>query len=203
MAKRSKARSEIDDARLGATLKALLTAEKSIGIPVSWALDGAERSLRFRVPLDIDGATEEGFFLTGRASLTIRDADVSFCLVWQDAILRPVNFERIDWRPRTPHSNGADAPSPLKLMLIPAGISQRHPLAENAALRCGIVSAMLDDNLPVAAALDPEPSDWDSLLRQAGAIWSVDNMGSIPLPPWEEELLPFIDENPKLRGGRT
>lgn len=184
-----------DSATLLATLTALLTTEKTLATPISWVNDDAD--LRFTVALDVDGVTEPRLTLFGRATATLPDRKVTLGLRWQHETGHGGNFDRLEWRPVKAHINRANAPPDLRLLVIEG--SHHHPLALNAALDIGLIQAM-QENLPVAEPLTPQPSDWPSLLRVAGTLWRISGLIHTLFPPWQYGLLPLTTNPPQ--GGR-
>ncbi len=110
MARRPRPRSGTaeDSATLLASLTALLTAEKTLAVPISWVDDDGD--LRFTAALDIDGVTEPRGTLFGRATAALPDRKVTLGLRWQDETSRGGNFDRLEWRPVKAHINRANAP---------------------------------------------------------------------------------------------
>jgi len=184
-----------DSATLLATLTALLTAEKTLAAPIAWVDDDGD--LRFTASLDIDGVTEPRLTLFGRATTALPDRKVTLGLRWQDETGRGGNFERLEWRPIKAHINRANAPPDLRLRVIEG--SHHHPLALNAALDIGLIQA-IQENLPVAEPLTPQPQDWPALLRVAAALWRISELVHVPIPPWQYGLLPLTTDPPQ--GGR-
>ena len=175
------------DAALLAALSGFLAADKTLSSPVAWVEDNGD--LRFACPLDIDGITAEGFTLFGRASAGLPDRKVTLGLRWQNPAGRGGNFDRLEWRPLKAHVNRANAPADLRLRVIEG--SHHHPLARNAALDIGLIRA-IQENLPVAEPLDPDPPDWPGLLRDAARRWRIASVITLPPPPWQYGLLPLI-----------
>lgn len=184
-----------DSATLLATLTALLTAEKKLATPITWVDDGGD--LRFTAALDIGGVTEPSLTLFGRATAALPDRKVTLGLRWQDETGRGGNIDRLEWRPIKAHINRANAPPDLQLRVIEG--SHHHPLALNAGLDIGLIQA-IQENLPVATPLTPQPQDWPALLRVAAALWRISELVHAPIPPWQYGLLP-LTTNPS-QGGR-
>ena len=176
-----------EDAALLAALTSFLAADKTLATTIAWVEDDGD--FRFACSLDIVGLTAEGFTLFGRASAALPDRKVTLGLRWQDPSGRGGNFDRLEWRPLKTHVNRANAPPDLRLRVIEG--THHHPLARNAALDSGLMRAIAD-NLPVAEPLDPDPPDWPALLRHAAALWRIEGLMTVPLPPWQYGLLPLI-----------
>lgn len=169
------------DQASGELLRNFVVEAKTLSVPVSWITEG--RNFRFQVPLDIDGITEPGLTLIGRASTAVADRHVSLNLAYRTPEGAGGTFERLDWRPIDPHNNKGDARADLAWTQISG--THHHPWALNEHLR---MEEALDD-LPVAEPVQPEPTTWTELLRVAARIWKIDGLQDLPLPPWEPSLL--------------
>ena len=174
---------QADDTALFAALDALVTAEKTLSTPIAWVRDD-QGDFRFTRPLDIDGITQEGLFLFGRAVSILPDRDVTLGLRWADARARGGPFDRLDWKPIHIHNNKGLGPPALRHVLIEG--THRHPLADNAALAMGLTEA-IRQNLPVAAPVEPEPG-WRAFLAEAARCWNMPGLHDTPGPPWQYDL---------------
>lgn len=192
-----KSATEADDAAIAAMLSAFVAAEKAPSGPIGWEPDG--RNLRFAVALEIDGVTEAGMLLFGRASLALPDRNVTLGLSWDDPAGRGGNFDRFDWRPIEAHTNRGLGPPQHRFMLIEG--THHHPLAENAALAVGLLRAVRE-NLPVALPVEPDPPDWPAFLALAGQRWSLHDLVHAPLPPWQYGLAFPNGGEPSSKKGR-
>lgn len=171
-------------------LAELVSAAKTLTGPPAWAEDG--RNLRFTATVDIEGITEPGLVLAGRASATIVDRHVSLMLVYHNALNLGGAIDRIDWKPVDAHVNKGVGPSRLRFNRIER--THRHSWELNATLG---VKAVVND-LPVAEPVDPEPQDWGSLLHLAATCWRFADLSMVPAPPWQYGLLSW----PPRPGGR-
>lgn len=162
-------------------LHGFVSARKTLAVPIAWTTEG--RNFRFQVPLDIDGITEPGLTLIGRASTAVPDRHVSLNLAYRTPEGAGGTFERLDWRPIDPHNNKGNAGPDLAWTQIFG--THHHPWALNEHLR---MEQALDD-LPVAEPVEPEPATWAELLRVAAKVWKIDGLQDLPLPPWEPSLL--------------
>ena len=178
--KPAKPKAPVDQPR-AERLRDLLSVAKTSAVPITWTTEG--RNFRFQVPLDIDGITEPGLTLIGRASTAVADRHVSLNLAYRTPEGAGGTFERLDWRPIDPHNNKGNAKPDLAWTQILG--THHHPWALNEHLR---MEEALDD-LPVAEAVQPEPAIWAELLRFAARVWNIDSLKDLPLPPWEPSLL--------------
>lgn len=174
------------DAALLARLTGFLAADKVLSAPIRWTDNDGD--LRFTATLDIDGVTEEGLLLFGRASSALPDCAVTLGLRWTKAPGRSDHFDRFNWRPIDAHNNKGLGPTELRFR--PFEGTHRHKLALNAALDMGLSQAMAD-NLPVAVPILPEPAGWEAFLAIAAAQWRIHDFMTTPYPPWQYGLLPL------------
>lgn len=188
-----------DDATLLVALVGLLAVVKTVSVPIEWVDDEAG-DLRFTRALDIDGVTETGCFLFGRAVASLPDRHVTLGLRWSDATGRGVHFDRLDWKPMDAHNNKGMGPRGWRHVLIDG--THHHRLADNAALSIGLTEA-LRQNLPVAVPVEPDPG-WQDFLAEAARRWCMPALVNMPEPPWQYDLLTFPNIPRGNRGqGRT
>lgn len=183
------------EAALVARLSGFLAASKTLSAPATWI--DTDGDLRFTTALDIDGVTEEGLLLFGRAAAALIDREVTLGLRWTSTSGRFDHFDRYNWRPVAAHNNRGLGPPELRFR--PFDCTHRHPLGLNATLPIGLSQAMAD-NLPVAAPLLPEPSSWEAFLAVVAEQWRIRDLVTIPIPPWQYGLLPLTGG--ERRGGR-
>ncbi|MEF2553655.1 hypothetical protein VQ042_20260 [Aurantimonas sp. A2-1-M11] len=136
--------------------------------------------MRIPVSCDCDEPELIGVSIEGTAWADEPEMRVSFQLKI-DVGGTDYRIARLDWRPRQPHVNKLGPPE-LRGRACMASI---HDFPENAAL--GLEEMQLK-NLPVAKPIDPEPSDFDALLRQLRDTFRLDNAIEIPVPPWSPQL---------------
>ena len=159
--------------------------------------DGRTRHPRPRLTatVDIDGITEPGLVLTGRASVTNVDRHVSLSLVYHNALNLGGAIDRIDWKPLDAHVNKGVGPPRLRFIRIEG--THRHAWELNAALG---VKAVVDD-LPVAEPIEPDLGNWDVLLQLAATCWRIADLSMFPVPPWQYGLL-SLPPRAEIPGGR-
>lgn len=178
-------------------LAGFLAADKVLSAPVTWT--NTEVDLRFSAALDIDGVTEEGLLLFGRASAALIDREVTLGLRWTSAPGRFDHFDRFNWRPMDAHNNKGLGPPELRFR--PFEGTHRHPLDLNAALPIGLTQAMAE-NLPVGVPILPEPVSWEAFLGVAAEQWSIRDLVTIPIPSWQYGLLPLTGGERRGSRGR-
>ncbi|MCW8088032.1 hypothetical protein [Sabulicella glaciei] len=178
-----------DDATLLLRVEAFLAAPKIFAVRPQWKSFGDK--LEFSVALDIEGVTEPGFRLGGRAQRDLLEQDVTLHL--SHGPLGPKgrfqNFERLDWRPRAPHTNTQPHPDQTLVWLHLPG-SHRHALSDNAAHPSGLRHAMVD-NLPFARPFPQDPQDWSGFAQLVSMLWNVKELGDVEGPPWQDRLAPL------------
>lgn len=164
-------------------LRELLAARKRLAI----APTGHERDqkLELSCPLMIEEEIIEGFELRATALLHRPQCEVMLGLVYNPAGVHGGMFERIDAWPMRVHRNPQiDDPNLQHLTFLKIRGSHRHALENNAHLDAG----KLLDRLPVAEPLDPEPRDFEELVRLAYACWNIGCDIIVPPPPWAPQL---------------
>lgn len=174
------------DGVLFAALHTLLVASKTLSSPIAWVEDD-QGDFRFSRPLEIEGVTEAGFVLFGRAVTSLPGEDVTLGLRWLDIRAGGGHFDRLDWRPKHRHNNKGHGPPEFRHMVIDG--THHHRLADNAALPIGLAQAMRD-NLPIAVPLEPE-QDWPMFLAVAAQRWNLPALIHTPEPPWHNDLLTY------------
>lgn len=157
-----------------------LEAEKSLAVLPHW--EPVDNQFRLVAPLDIRGVTQEGYWFRGQCTKNYPDQHMTFQLERLFAFGRGP-FIRLDWRPVSPHSNRNHGPESLRLLTIDG--THLHPLSANLMLG---LKEMVQDNLPFAEPVDPDPESVAELLLSVQACFNVVNATGIQTPPWEPEL---------------
>lgn len=188
---------DADDHALAAKLSTFVASEKVLSRAIDWKADG--RNLRFAVTLEVDGVTEAGVLLFGRASLTLREKNVTLGLSWDDPTGLRGTFDRLDWRPLAAHTNKGLGPPAHRFSLIEG--THHHSLGDNSALTIGIRRA-IQENLPVATPIEPDPADWSAFLAIAAQRLRLHELVHTPVPPWQYDLALPAGVGPTLRRGR-
>lgn len=171
------------DEQLMKALCRVVSERKGIVGPLQWVSDGA-RNLRFARTLELNGVTQEGLILFGRASEMLPDRHVTLGLRYDIDSETGGHFERLDWRPIDAHNNKALGPPEWRFVILDG--SHHHSLRQNASLDIGLSLAMRR-NLPVAVPLSPDP-DWDGFVADAARLWNIPDILYLPQPPWQSEL---------------
>lgn len=161
---------------------ALVKARKGLSGHLRWV--NHDDQLRLVSTLDIEGITQEGFWLRGQCVRGLPDRQVTFQL---EAALRGgrthVPVARVDWRPAHAHTNRNIGPEAYRLMTLEG--SHHHPFDANWPLG---IERMVSEHLPVAEPLERDPPDFGSLLLRVGQLFKIQGMKEIPAPEWEPEL---------------
>ncbi len=137
------------------------------------------------VPLDIGGVTVEGLRLRITAHQNMPDRNVTIQLECSATRREGGPIARIEWRSPRKHNNKGRGPKELRHVL--QGGTHHHKFDLNWKDN---QKGMLErGELKIAVPLDPDPKDFHALMRVVGVEFQIDNMGVIPIPPWEEALL--------------
>lgn len=156
-------------------------ARKRALLPLDWRPDSQRpRYLRIPVACDCEEPDLVGVSIEGTAWADEPEMRVSFQLKI-DVGGTDYRIARIDWRPRQPHVNKFGPPE----LRARAFMTSIHDYPENAAL--GLEEMQLK-NLAVAKPIDPEPRDFNALLRYIRDTFKLDNALEILLPPWSPQL---------------
>jgi len=174
----------VEEAEIVAQMRRALNVEKRMAATPRWSLADARGATRLAIGLECDEADLVGIELCLRANANSVDEDVTAQLFWSTPE-RVWRIERIDWRPRQPHTNRC-GPADLIGLTVETSI---HPFEENSF--CGL-SEMQSRNLPLAIRLEPEPRNFDELLAVVRARFSVLDTSAIQMPPWSPNLFPIV-----------
>jgi hypothetical protein len=147
--------------------------------PVSAAL-GAR--LGFVSGLSIDGVGLAGLSIRGTALRDVIGEDVVFQL---EAVIgnRPRPIARLEYRPISGHRNPRNRHDFMSQ--IDVGISHHHPFEANARLG---LSAFEADNLPLAMALEPQPSSLNEFVYIVASAFGIPDLTQIGWPEWQGRL---------------
>lgn len=167
-------------------LEAIFSAEKALPIEPSWKRRADDPWLRLVSPVDIEGVTIEGVQFGASCNLELPDQTVAFQLEYFPPSRSPRGGPicRIDWLPLSAHNNKGAGPEEFRHMLIRG--SHHHPFEVNwahapAKLRKGI--------LPIALPIVESLTSFTEALAFAGKEFRINNVSSVPVPPWERALL--------------
>lgn len=164
-------------------LPEIFRAEKALSSQPDW-LEAENKKLHFLVPLEIGGVTVEGLSLRGRTLKDRPDEEVMFQMeAWQPK-RRDHAIARLDWRPLHVHNNQGRGPTQLRFSRI-AG-THHHSFDLNWFEPEG---RLLSSNLPVAEPVEPDLAGFSGLLEFVRKCFRISNIGLVPVPPWEADLL--------------
>ena len=142
--------------------------------------------LSLKSALGVEGVLREGYLLRINCLLKHPNKNVTIQMEREiDGRSRP--FIRIEWNPKTQHTNPNKGPSQYRLKKIDT--SHIHRPEENFEL--GLEKAILRGNLPIAIPLESNPQDWEALMALAGGLLNVRDLAKIKEPPWKA-MLPGI-----------
>lgn len=166
--------------------KSVVLAEKQIAGDFAWSEpDGPDKRLRLVAPLLVEGRVLRGLELIGRAQIGIRNADLSFTMIYipTDNRRDAIQLARIDWRPKAPHSN--DHPSaPPHLAGLDIFGTHHHPFDLNWSTRNGQPLR----SLPTAEEIVPDYQSFKELVDGVGKFFRIQNAGSALKSPWPQDL---------------
>jgi hypothetical protein len=91
---------------------------------------------------------------------------------------------RVDWRPLHSHNNHGAGPAEWRFKIMSG--SHHHAFALNWAHSEAQVK---QGKLPIAVPLAPDPADFQMLLEFLEKQFNINSLASIPIPPWEAELV--------------
>lgn len=164
-------------------LRAILNTPKAAIGELGWTADKQHANV-IRCPIVCQCADPQltGVELRGTSFIDRPNEHVGFQLL-ADIRGETYRITRVDWRPRAPHTNKKGT-SDIKGTTVWTSI---HHFERNAALG---LSVMQNNNLPIALPIEPEPDDFEALLRYIGDTLSLTNAHEIPVPRWSKSLLP-------------
>ena len=161
------------------TLRELVEAEKSIATSVDWTKRG--RRLELKVPLEIDGLIEEGFFLRASALEHLPDQEVMLQLEYHGIRIPGGTgpLIRMEWNSLRPHNNKGRGTAELRF--IEQSPSHIHHFEDNWDEHTG---ALLRDNLPIARPVSEPIQGFNDLLDFSGILFKISNIRLIKVPEW-------------------
>lgn len=93
-----------------------------------------------------------------------------------------IPLRRLDWRPTRPHTNSHGGP---EHQFRTFRGSHYHPFELNRDLGLDV---MVQERLPVAVDLDPDPASFNELLIRMGQLFAIVGVERIGLPEWSPSL---------------
>lgn len=163
----------------------IMESEKLVAGSPKWSEpDGVDQKVKVIAALSLRGRVFRGLELIGRASLTLRNADLSFTLVYHPTDNRRDAFQlaRIDWRPKVNHSN--DHPKTPLALLGDVDGSHHHSFDLNWAEKKGAPLKWL----PVAEPIVPDFPSVSELIDGVGKLFRIANAGTALSSPWPRDL---------------
>lgn len=165
------------------TLHELVSADKLIAAPADWTTKG--RRLELKLPLEIDGVVEEGFFLRGCALERLPDQEVMFQLEYHGVRVPGGTgpLTRFEWNSLRPHNNKGRGPSELRF--VEQHPSHVHLFEDNWN---DLTGAIMRDNLPIARPILQPIQGFAECLIFAGNLFRISNIGVVKTPEWVYSL---------------
>ena len=160
-------------------------ASKALASAPDWkpTAKGAE-FVQVVCPLDYDALTIQGLLFRATAHIYSADRQVTFQIEYHTPVGKGGAFSRIEWRPRSPHSNKNIGPVEFRLKLIqgchfhPFDINWKH---SNTLVKRGI--------LPIAIPISPALASYEDALAFVEKQFRIKGVKSIPIPPWTDKML--------------
>jgi hypothetical protein len=161
-------------------LRHWLATDKTLARFTTWhPTKSKSGQLELVCELDIDGITQDGLRLRMQAHTRFTDERVMAQLEYHDVAGRGGAFERLEWRPKSPHTNRGHVPEHLRFKQCHR--SQHHRFEDNVHLG---FPHFAHDNLPAADDLEPEPEDLAHFMRLVALHLRIRDIEAIPRPPW-------------------
>ncbi len=164
----------------------LLEADKLVAGSPTWPdPEGADKKTKLIAPLMIEGRVFRGLELIGRASLDLRNVNMSFSLVYLPTDNRrdAVQMARVDWRPLMPHTN-EHMRSPPDLLGSEIAGTHHHSFDLNWSTGTGKPLKWL----PIAEPIEPDFANVAELIDGVGRFFRIGNAGSALMSPWPTDL---------------
>lgn len=163
-----------------------MRAKKLVAGNPEWsAPEGEDKRIKVIAPLMIEGRVFRGLELIGRANLGIRNADMSFSLVYLPTDNRrdAVPMARLDWRPKTPHTN--EHPGSPDELLGQEIVGTHH---HSFDLNWSHANSRPLKWLPIAEGITPDYQSVMDYLDAVGKFFRISNAGSALGSPWPQDL---------------
>lgn len=161
-------------------LRDWLATEKTPARSTTWGSTKSKSGqLELVCELDIDGITQDGLRLRMQAHARFTNERVMAQLEYHDVAGRGGAFERLEWRPKSPHTNRGHVPAHLRFKQCHR--SQHHRFEDNVHLG---FPRFAHENLPAADDLDPEPEDLEHFMQLVASHLRIRDIEAIPPPPW-------------------
>lgn len=164
----------------------IMAAEKLVAGSPNWSKpEGVDQRQTLVAPLILAGRVMRGLELLGRASAALRNRDVSFILVYLpgDNRREAIQLARVDWRPKTAHSNDNPRTPPALLGLEMDG-THHHSFSLNWSQSNGAPLKWL----PIAEPIEPDYERFAELVDGVGKLFRIANAGTALNSPWPRDL---------------
>lgn len=167
------------------TFPEIFAARKEIANFAGWQDPEPETGgMWFMAPLAIGGVVQDAFFLHGVCLKYAPDVNVCFELKVHGQKGKKKSLARYEWKSlREGHTNPRKKGSPVSGLRVSRTHYHSFDLnwleAENR-LRGG--------NLPLAESITEEPDSFESLRREVGKLFRINNMDVVLPPPWEYKM---------------
>lgn len=157
----------------------ILNAEKTATNLLRWVPKSNNQFIELRTSLEINGIIEVGvdFFMQCKIDMPDEKVTVGINIETPD---KPKCCARIDWR-STSH------PNTHKLCGVyrwdDAGETHFHdPKLHDLSID---IMEFLQNNLPIASAISPEPKDFVELMATCATLLNIENLPAAKPPPWQ------------------
>lgn len=167
----------------------VMDSEKSlIGSPKWTTADGPDAKMKLVASLMVEGRILQGLELVGRAHADLRNKDSSFTLVYfpTDNRRDAVQMARVDWRPKTPHTN-EHKNTPPELLGVECPSDHHHPFDRNWSKGTGRPLKAL----PIAEPIWPEYDTFEDFVDGVGRFFRITNIRKGVVSPWPKDLLDY------------
>jgi hypothetical protein len=161
------------------TLHDLVLAHKMIASPAEWTKKG--RRLELKLPLEIEGVIEEGFFFRATAIESMPDRELMFQLEYHGVRIGGGTgpLTRLEWNTLRPHNNKGKGPAELRF--IDQQPTHVHHFEDNWNDANG---ALKGDNLPVARPVPQPIQSFTECLEFVGNLFRINNIEVVKTPEW-------------------
>lgn len=166
-------------------ISTLLSARKSATNLSLWLAKPNERFIELRTSLAINGIIEGGvdFFMQCKTDQPDEKVTVGINIETKN---KPRCCARIDWR-STAHPNSHTLCGEMKWQ--EAGETHFHdPRLHDHTID---VMEFLQNNLPIATAIVPEPKDFMELMQTCATLLNITNLTTAKTPPWQPRTTLF------------
>jgi hypothetical protein len=167
-------------------LEAMWNSTKELAIAPDWKRRAQDEFVRLVCPLDVDGITVQGLQFTGSAHIYSPERSVTFQIEYHPPLRtqRGGPIARVEWRPRSPHSN--KGVGPLQYRFLTQAGCHYHPFDLNWAHS---QSEVRKGNLPIATPIESGLASLQEALAFTEKMFRIETLKGVPVPPWTERIL--------------